>query len=146
MPTIPKLVAAICLSITAYLVSKMVMQVMPESTNFGIFLPLNMVIGFLTGWFYTGRLATTRLAEAVSYGLTGAAVMTFLALFTQSSNEMMRLAMRHRYGGPVEAVAAVFQIGVDFAAEVFTTDMVVTLAVGGIVAGVLTLLASKRWK
>lgn len=146
MPTIPKLVAAICLMITAYIASKLVMALLPESTDFGIFLPLNMAFGFLTGWFYTGALSNTRMAEAVSYGLTGAAVLTFLALFAQSANEMVRLAMRHRYGGPFEAIAAVFRIAVDFAGEVFTPNVILTLAVGGLLAGVLSFMASKRWK
>ena len=70
-----------------------------------------MAIGFLPGWFYTGPLSTTRLADAISFGLTGAAILTFVALFAQSANEMTRLAMRHRYDGPIEAIAAVFQIG-----------------------------------
>ena len=145
MPTIPKLVAAIVLSVLAYVVSKMVMDVMPEATDFGIFLPLNMAIGFLTGWFYTGPLSTTRLADAISFGLTGAAILTFVALFAQSANEMTRLAMRHRYDGPIEAIAAGFQIGVDFGAQVFTLDVILTLAVGGVLAGLLTYLASLRW-
>lgn len=145
MPTIPKLVAAICLSLTAYIASKMIMQLLPPSTDFGIFVPLNMGIGFLTGWFYVGTLATGRLVDAISYGLTGAAIMTFGALFLQSANEMVRLAMRHRYGGPLEAVAAVFQIGVDFGAEVFSTRVVVTLACGGLIAGVLSFWASRHW-
>lgn len=146
MPTIPKLVAAICLSITAYLASKMVMALLPPSTDFGIFVPLNMAIGFLTGWFYTGQLATTRITDALSYGLTGAAILTFVALFAQSAYEMTRLAMRHRYGGPMEAVAAVFQIGVDFGAEVFSTQVIATLAIGGLISGVLAYWASLRWQ
>lgn len=146
MPTIPKLVAAICLSITAYLASKMVMALLPPSTDFGIFVQLNMGIGFMTGWFYTGQLATTRIADALSYGLTGAAILTFLALFAQSTYEMTRLAMRHRYDGPLEAVAAVFQIGVDFGADVFSTQVIFTLAIGGLVSGVLTLWSSRHWQ
>lgn len=146
MPTIPKLVAAICLSITAYLASKMVMALLPPSTDFGIFVQLNMGIGFMTGWFYTGQLATTRIADALSYGLTGAAILTFLALFAQSAYEMTRLALRHRYDGPLEAVAAVFQIGVDFGADVFSTQVIITLAIGGLVSGVLTLWSSRHWQ
>ena len=68
-----------------------------------------------------------------------------MALFAQSANEMTRLAMRHRYDGPIEAIAAVFQIGVDFGAQVFTLDVILTLAVGGVLAGLLTYLASLRW-
>lgn len=145
MPTIPKLVAATTLSLLALIVSRMVMELMPEGTNFGIFLPLNMVIGFLTGWFYTGPLSTDRLADALSFGFTGAAILTFVALFAQSANEMTRLAMAHRYGGPVEAIAAVFQIGVEFGTQVLTLEVLTTLTIGGFLAGFLAYLASRRW-
>ncbi|WP_417524884.1 TrgA family protein [Marinovum sp.] len=145
MPTIPKLVAAISLSVLAYVVSKMVMELMPESTDFGIFLPLNMAIGFFTGWLYTGPLATTRLADALSFGFTGAAILAFVALFAQSVNEMTRLSMRHRYGGPMEAIVDVFQIGVDYGQKAFTLEVLMTLAVGGFIAGLLSYLASRRW-
>lgn len=145
MPTVPKLVAAVCLSVLALITSKMVMALLPESTDFGIFLPLNMVIGFLTGWFYTGTLAPGRFADALSYGLTGAGILTFVALFAQSAYEMTRLAMRHRYGGPIEAIAAVFQIAVDYAVDLLTFDVVLTLAIGGLLAGFLSHMASRRW-
>ena len=36
-------------------------------------------------------------------------------------------------------------IGVDFGAQVFTLDVILTLAVGGVLAGLLTYLASLRW-
>lgn len=145
MPTIPKLVAAITLSVLAFIVSKMVMDLMPESTDFGIFLPLNMAIGFFTGWFYTGPLATTRLADALSFGFTGAAILTFVSLLAQSANEMTRLAMRHRYGGPLEAVVSTFEIAVDYGRQALTLEVLFTLAVGGFLAGLLAYLASLRW-
>lgn len=145
MPTIPKLVAAISLSVLAYVVSKMVMGLMPESRDFGIFLPLNMGIGFVTGWFYTGPLSTTRLADALSFGFTGAAILTFVALFAQSFNEMTRRSIGRRYGGPFEAIVDVFQIGVVYGQKAFTLEVLVTLAVGGFIAGLLSYLASRRW-
>lgn len=146
MPTMPKLVAALCLAALAYVVSGLVMTLLPEGTDFGIFVPLNMLIGLLTGWLYVGRQSMVSLAEGLSYGLTGAGVMTAIALFLQSSNEMIRLAMRHRYDGPFEAVAAVFQIGVEFGTEVFTWPVVLTLAAGGFATGFVTYLISLRWR
>lgn len=145
MPTMPKLVAGLCLAALAYVVSLMVMDVLPEGTDFGLFLPLNLLLGFLTGWLYVGPQKMVNMAEGLSYGLTGAGVMTFLALFLQSGNEMMRLAMRHRYDGALEAVAAVFQIGVEFGAEVLTMQVAVTLVIGGLVTGAIVYVAARRW-
>ncbi|MDA7429866.1 TrgA family protein [Primorskyibacter aestuariivivens] len=146
MPTIPKLVAAICLAALAYFVSGMVVPLMPEGTDFGIFRPLNVLIGLVTGWVYVGRQHMETMAEGVSYGLTGAGILTGVSLFLQSSNEMIRLAMRHRYDGPVEAVAAVFQIGVEFGAVVFTIPVIAALAIGGFATGFVTYIVSLRWR
>lgn len=145
MPTMPKLVAGLCLAALAYVVSGMVMKLLPEGTDFGIFVPLNLLIGFVTGWLYVGRQNMARLADGISYGLTGAAVMTGVALFLQSGNEMMRLAMRHRYDGPFESVAAVFQIMVEFGADVFTIPVLTTLVVGGLITGIAVYATALRW-
>jgi hypothetical protein len=146
MPTFPKLVASLCLGVLAWYVSTLIMAQMPEGTAFGMFLPLNVVIAFVTGWVYVGPQVMHHLAEGLSYGLTGAGVMTFVALFLQSGNEMMRLAMRHRYDGFLESIAAVFQIGVDFGSEIFTWPVIIALVVGGLITGLLTYAASLRWR
>lgn len=146
MPTIPKLVAALCLAVLAYVVSGMVIKLLPEGINTGIFVHLNVLIGLVTGWVYIGRQPMDTLAEGLSYGLTGAGILTAVSLFLQSSNEMIRLAMRHRYDGPLEAVAAVFQIGVTFGADVFTMPVIAALAIGGFVTGFATYLAALRWR
>lgn len=146
MPTIPKLVAAICLAVLAYYVSGMVIKLLPDGVDVGIFVHLNVLIGLVTGWVYVGRQHMETLAEGLSYGLTGAGILTAVSLFLQSSNEMIRLAMRHRYDGPMEAIAAVFQIGVEFGADVFTIPVIAVLAAGGFATGFVTYLVSLRWR
>ncbi|WP_425038986.1 TrgA family protein [Primorskyibacter sp. S187A] len=144
MPTAAKLVASICLAALAFIVSQQVMAVMPDSTAFGNFLPLNIVLGVLVGWLWLGRQVGEGVSSAISYGLTSAAVLTAVALFLQSANEMMRLAMRNRYDGPFEAVAAIFVEGLNFA-QYLTSEIVVTLAIGGAVSGILADWAARRW-
>lgn len=146
MPTFPKLVAALCLGALAWVVSSLVMQQMPDGTDFGVFRPLNVGIGLVIGWIYVGRQHMEQMADGISYGLTGAGIMTVVALFLQSANEMTRLAMRNRFEGPLEAVAAVFQIGVDFGTEVFTIPVVVALVIGGLITGFVTYATSLRWR
>ncbi|HIF77757.1 MAG TPA: TrgA family protein, partial [Sulfitobacter sp.] len=50
MPTGARLMAAISLAVLAFILSGMVVPLMPESTDFGYFLPLNMMLGLLVGW------------------------------------------------------------------------------------------------
>ena len=59
---------------------------------------------------------------------------------------MTRRAMRNRYDGPLEALAAIFQIGLDYAITIFVTHIVMTLIVGGILAGLATEYAWRQWR
>ena len=144
MPTFARLVSAILLAILAYVVSGQVMVEMPPSTDFGVFLPFNIVLGLLVGWFWLGPNSGQGLSHAISIGLTSAALLTAIALFCQAWNEMMRLAMLNRYSGFFEAVAAIFVEGLKFA-EVFNWEIVVTLAIGGIIAGICADWAARRF-
>ena len=53
MPDAARLVAAICLAILAFIVSGQIVPLMPESTDFGYFLYVNIVLG--AGAAYPGH-------------------------------------------------------------------------------------------
>ena len=144
MPTAARLVSAVLLAALAALVSIQVMQVMPESTDFGWFLQINIVLGIAVGWFWLGPNAGDGTVQAVSIGVTSAALLLFVGLFLQSWNEMMRLAMRNRYDGPFEAVAAIFVEGLTFG-QYLTPEILGTLAAGGAIAGILASFAKRNW-
>jgi Na+-transporting NADH:ubiquinone oxidoreductase subunit NqrD len=61
--------------------------------------------------------------------------LVFWALFVQGCYEMFRLAMRHRYDGPFEALLAIFKIGLDYGQLLLVPEILVTLGVGAVVAG-----------
>ena len=145
MPTSARLVAALCLGALAWIVTDQVMAVMPSETNFGYFRVVNVVLGLVCGWFVIGGRVGTSYVTAFSIGLTGVFALVFWALFAQAGNEMMRLAMKHRYDGPFEATVAVFEIGVDFAGFLMHANIFLTLGVGGVVAGLAAEFASRRW-
>lgn len=145
MPTGARLVAAISLALLAFVVSGLVMPLMPESTDFGYFTHVNIVLGLLTGWVYMGRRVGGGLVPAINNGLTGVAVLVFWALFAQGTWEMFRLAMRHRYNGPFDALLAIFTISVDFFFVIAVPSVLIPLMIGGCIAGLLAEQASKRW-
>ena len=144
MPTGARLMAAISLAVLAFILSGMVVPLMPESTDFGYFLPLNMVLGLLVGWRVMGRRAG-RGITAVNNGLAGVFVLMLWAIFLQAANEMVRLALRNRYDDPFEAIVAVFQIGAEFGVMIATLPIGVALVVGAVIAGLLTEFAYNRW-
>jgi hypothetical protein len=145
MPTAARLVSAICLAIVAYIISEMVKPLMPESTNFGYFVPVNIVLGLGVGWFVMGKRVGRGITAGINNGLTGVFVLMLWGLGVQSINEMVRLAMRNRYDGPFEAIVAVFQIGASWARDIATVDMGIALVVSAVIVGLIAESAGKRW-
>ncbi len=146
MPTAARLMAAACLAVVAFIVSGMVMPLMPESTDFGYFTIVNICLGLLCGWFVMGRRAGRGTTAAINNGLTGVFVLVLWGIGVQSINEMVRLAMRNRYDGAFEAIVATFQIGAKFGLIIATVPIGIMLVIGAVVSGLLTETASNRWR
>ncbi|MFD1159541.1 TrgA family protein [Roseovarius aestuarii] len=145
MPTAAKIVAAICLAIIAWYASELFRPLMPDGTDFGWFNEVNVVLGLLSGWLVVGTRTGRSYFESFSAGLTGVAALVVWSLTVQSLNEMLKLALQRRYEGPVEAIVAMFEIAVDFGLRLLNFELIVVLLVGGIITGVLSEWASRRW-
>lgn len=145
MPTAAKMAAAIVLGAVAWYASDLVRPLMPDGTDFGWFNYVNLALGLVCGWFIVGTRVGRSYIESFSAGLTGMAALVFWAIFLQSLNEMLKLALQRRYEGPVEGIVAIFEIAVDFASKLLDANLIITLVVGGILAGVVAEWASRRW-
>ena len=119
---------------------------MPEGYDFGYFLYVNMAIGAVTGWIVMGKRAGRGTTAAINNGLTGVVCMVFWGLFVQGCYEMFDLAMDNRYDGPFEAVGAIFVIGLDYAGVMLVPNIIGTLLVGGVLAGLFTEYAWRTWR
>lgn len=146
MPDAARLVAAVSLAIIAFIVSGQIMPLMPEGTDFGFFTPVNMLIGVVCGWIVMGKRAGRGITAAINNGLTGVVALVFWGLFVQGTYEMVRLAMRNRYDGPFEAILAIFEIGADYGQTIFTLNIVITLLIGALIAGLATEYAWRTWR
>jgi hypothetical protein len=146
MPTAARLMAAICLAVTGFVISEMVKPLMPESTDFGRFVELNVILGAIVGWVVMGKRAGRGTTSALNNGLTGVFVLMLWGIFIQAANEMVRLAMRNRYDGPLEAIVDTFKIGAEFAVIISTVEIGLALLVAAAVSGLLTEFASNRWR
>ncbi len=146
MPTASRLVAAVCLVVLAFLVSGMVIDNGEEGKDYGSFTYVNMALGAICGWKIMGKRAGRGWTAGINNGLTGVASLIFWALFVQGCYRMFDLAMRNRYGGPFEAVMAIFSIGIDYGKQLIYPEILVTLAIGAVVAGLATEQASRKWR
>lgn len=146
MPSAPRLVAALCLLVVAFIVSSMIINNGEEGKDYGWFTYVNMLIGVVCGWKIMGKRAGRGWTSAVNNGIAGVVSMVFWGLFVQGCYEMFRLAMRHRYDGPFEALIAIFQISVEYSKQLVASEILWTLVIGALVAGLATEEASRRWR
>jgi hypothetical protein len=146
MPNAARLVAALGLGLIGFIVSGQIMPLLPEGTYFGWFTHVNVALGVICGWVVMGKRAGGGISDALTNGLTGIAVLVFWALFVQGTYEMVQLAMRRRYGGPFEAIKAIFEIGLDYGQLLVQVNILVTLLVGGVLVGLATEFAARRWR
>ncbi|NUH64311.1 TrgA family protein [Sulfitobacter sp. S0837] len=145
MPSAARLMGAVCLSALAFVLSGMVIPLMPESTDFGYFVPLNMVLGLGIGWVVMGSRAGRGTTAAINNGFAGAFVLMLWGIGVQAAYEMFRRAMRNRYDDPFEALVAVFQIAAEYGLMVATAPIAIALVVGAVICGLLTEFAFNRW-
>ena len=146
MPTATRLVAAVCLLVVGFIVSGMVIENGEPEKNYGYFTLVNMFLGAACGWVIMGTRAGRGWMAAINNGLTGIVALVFWGLFVQGTYEMFRQAMRHRFDGPFEALIAIFKLGVEFSYQLLVPEILWTLAIGALVAGLLTEEASRRWR
>jgi hypothetical protein len=149
MPTAARLVAAIALAALGWFASELIkplIEAQTGRTEFGAFSAINLVIGAVCGWIVIGKRAGRGYSAAIGNGITGTAALVFWGLFVQAVAEMVRLSLARRYDGPIEAIAAVFELIVDYGAYLLETQVLVALFAGAIVAGVSSEYAARRWR
>lgn len=146
MPTAARLVAAFALAVLALIVSGQIMGLMPEGTSFGYFAYINAGLGAVTGWQLMGKRVGRGVVGAINNGITGMAVMVMAGLVLQGAAKMFKLAHRHIYDDPFEAVGDVFANALEYFFVMSVPHVIFTLVVGGAICGLLTENAARRWR
>ncbi|MEM1100708.1 MAG: TrgA family protein [Pseudomonadota bacterium] len=145
MPTFARLVAAALFGALAYYVSTFIPPIFEDERPLPSLPYWNAFFGVLLGWRQAGRVAGRGFGASVSSGLTTSVSLFVVCLFAHSFAEMIDRSMRGQYGGPAEAVVAVFNLMYEFGGRIFTTEVIVTTIVGGIVAAMVTEVFARRY-
>ncbi len=138
MPTAAKLAAAVLFGALAWAVSNLLVRHFPQGSDPGRFAEVNAAIGAILGWRIAGSRGGTGWASAVAYGITAAVATVVVAAFLQCFAIMIRQSLRRLYDGPVEALVDVFELMVRNGQYLLHAEVLGTLAVGGVLAGLLT--------
>ncbi|MBT2131015.1 TrgA family protein [Aliiroseovarius lamellibrachiae] len=145
MPTAAKLVASIFFAALGWFVADLTKPYLPEGRSFEWLSPGLAAVGLLVGWRFTGKRIGSGMGGAVGIGLSTGFLLWFLGLFSFSGYEMLRLSLRKSYDGPVEAIRAVVEIGLEFGLMLSQPDVIGTLVVGSLLGGWLTQRTARKW-
>jgi hypothetical protein len=144
MPTAAKLVSAVVFAALAYLVADLYVPGMAGNPVVGFLREGCALIGLLCGWMVMGRLVGRGMQAAAGSGFRTSATILFWCLLSFSVLEMVKQSTKKIYDGPMEAVLAIFDIMVKYGKFALTPEVLGTLAVGGMLGGVLAEWVSRR--
>ena len=145
MPTFGRLIGAVLFGALGWYVTLLIVPLFPEGTNLGAFQEVNTFFGLFAGWTIAGPRAGTGYSASISYGLTTLVAMVVMALFFNSFVVMIEQSLRRRYDGAGQAITDVFEMFVEHGTMIATQEIIVTLLVGGVVAGLVTEFFGRRF-
>ncbi len=146
MPTSARLISAILFAAIGWFAADLVKPLLAEGTSVGRFSPISAILGFMVGWWFTGKRLADEGAGSLGIGITSSFLLAFWVILVFSGYEMLKISMRsNRYDGPMEALQGMFGIAVDYIWLAATPEVIATLALGGLFSGWITAKIAQRW-
>ncbi|WP_343082378.1 TrgA family protein [Ostreiculturibacter nitratireducens] len=145
MPTAAKLFGAFAFAAIAFFASNAVVPLLPEGARIGMFIPISTLIGAFCGWMVAGPSAGRGYGAALGGGARATLAIVFWCLVIFSGNEMVKMSIRHRYDGPMDAIVGAFEISLEYGRMILVPDVIGILLIGGMLGGLLVEWASRRW-
>jgi hypothetical protein len=146
MPTGAKLMAAASFAVVGWVFANYYAMNMPDASAAGPIREGAAVIGALVGWQVMGPSVGKGYIEAAGAGVKTAVALAVVALFLLALKEMLDNSVKMRYDGALDAILDVFDTAVKRSQALVSLGVFATLLIGGIVGGILTENARRRWK
>ncbi len=146
MPTGAKLMAAVCFAVVGWVLANYYAVNMPDATAAGPIREGAAIVGALVGWSVMGNSVGKGYVEAAGAGIKTAVVLAVMALFVLAMAEMLDNSVKMRYEDAMEAVLDVFQTMAKRSHALLSMGVFGTVLFGGILGGLLTENAGRRWK
>jgi len=147
MPTSARLAGAVLLAALGVYVAMLAKTHLPDGEPGEMLIPVGGAMGAIIGWVFTGRQLDGGKGGALAVGFGSAVLLAFWVAFLFALEEMVDRSMRGSYGGsPTDALQDVFNIMIDYATEVVQLDVILALAVGGVIVGAITSFVGKRFR
>lgn len=145
MPTGAKMVGAISFAIVGWIVANYYVPNMPDAEGAGRLREGAALLGVVIGWRVMGSSVGGGYIEAMGSGIKTVAVLLFFGLLLLSVSEMMENSVKMRYEGAFDALVDVFMTMYERSAAILSVGVIASMLIGGIVGGLVTENASRRW-
>jgi hypothetical protein len=146
MPTGAKLMAAICFAVVGWVMANYYAINMPDATAAGPIREGAALVGVIIGWSVMGNSVGGGYVEAAGSGIKTAVLLAVVALFLLALAEMLDNSVKMRYETAMDAILAVFQTMAKRSHALLSLGVFGTILFGGIVGGLLSENAGRRWK
>lgn len=146
MPTAAKLVAALSFAFLAFVTCTVLQGTLPEGKRIGHAYEVSAICALLVGWFVSGAARRGSYAEAAATGLRTTTTGVAASLLVLSVGTMWTIATRGLYKGPLEAILDIFSKFLEFGGLLLPIAVLGTLFFGGMLAGMATEWAGRRWR
>jgi len=103
------------------------------------------LVGFLCGWMIMGRAIGRSYATSMGNGISTSVAVAFWLVLIWAGYEMIVRSTKMRYDGPMDAVLGMFDLMVQYATLLLSKEVVGTMVIGGVLAGLATEWAGRRW-
>ncbi len=146
MPTGAKAIGALSFAVVGWLIGHAYAANMPVPEAAGSLRELMAALGGVIGWKVMGNSVGKGYVGAVGSGWKTVILLVFFGLLFISIYNMVLESTKMRYDGPFEAVVDVFNQMLERSVPLASVGVLVVMAVGGGIAGLLTENANRRWR
>jgi hypothetical protein len=146
MPTAAKVMAAVSFAVVGWVLANYYAVNMPDAAAAGPIREGAALVGVVVGWSVMGNSVGKGYVEAAGSGIKTAVILAVVALFLLALAEMLENTVRMRYEDALEAILAVVDTMAKRSHALLSLGVFGTILLGGIVGGILTENAGRRWK
>jgi hypothetical protein len=146
MPTGAKLMAAVSFAVVGWIIANAYIPNMPEAQAMGLFREGVAFLGAIIGWRVMGPSVGRGYVEAAGSGIKTVVVLVFFALLLFSIYEMLMNSVKMVYDGPMEAALDVLMTMVRRSEALISLSVLASMLIGGMIAGLLSENAGRRWR
>lgn len=145
MPTMSRLLGAVFFAAIFGYASVLALAVYPRPVPPSFFLEINIAVASALGWHLVGRAPGDRIAVGFANGITGAVVISFLAMGVHGAIQMFKFTRDLRYDGIMDALVGVLEAALELAKLIQSPELTAVVFGGGAVAGILLQILNKRF-